>query len=193
MRSLAWPIATALIFFGRTAPSVLAAQAPPRGSIEGDVYLLTRGGDTKKGAGLTVHLLRFADARQIDKTAVPCAAYQADAKEFRDQQLSLGSDASSPEAQRYLRQRREMAVSQVREVLISRTVAEAGSGMNAHYRFSGLRAGVYALWAEMSLGTNDYAWFVPLALKAGQARALDLDNAVESSESLYCGAPMATE
>lgn len=172
MRSWFLPFALLVSALGLASP--LLAQAPPRGSIEGDVYLLTRGGDTKKGAGLTVHLLRFANAGQIDKTAAPCAAYQADAKEFRDQQLSLGSDASTPEAQRYLRQRREMAVSQVRDVLTSRTVAEASSGMNAHYRFSGLRAGVYALWAEMSLGTNDYAWFVPVVLKAGQARALTL-------------------
>jgi len=35
-------------------------------------------------------------------------------------------------------------------------------------QISRLAPGHYALWAEMSLGENDYAWFVPVSRKAGR-------------------------
>ena len=71
-------------------------------------------------------------------------------------------------------------------ILLRETVAEAPTGVNAHYNFRQLKPGSYVLWAETEIGDNPYTWWAPILVNAGDSLKKDLDNSTELDSQLHC-------
>lgn len=170
------------------------ATAQP-GSVEGDVYLLMKSGDTKKGSGRSVRLVQESPAFVAARVAAcqkfmgPALARFATIQDIRAR-VSKVTELSELDSVRTLllatAKADSLAEAEVSASLTAAialgTVAETGSGMAAHYRFPGLKAGAYALYSSWDIGDNEYRWWAPVALKAGQALIRDLDNSVEVAQ-----------
>jgi hypothetical protein len=77
--------------------------------------------------------------------------------------------------------------SRIRALLVANKVAEVGTGINAHYKFEGVRPGRYVLFGEWDIGDESNQWWAPIELASGRRLVLDLNNAVEAADSVYCG------
>jgi hypothetical protein len=173
-------------------PVVAESQKTPASigaSVEGDLYLLMKSGDTKKGAGLTVYLLRdtetlhtqWAAACTMSRTALDSLGRQETAiydsitsGKVRKKRLSELSSRLLPLS----RQKDSLysrAKAAVRVALAQASYRTEGTGINAHFRFTGVPAGKYILFAEWQLGSSDYRWWVPISLSEGQSLHKDLD------------------
>jgi hypothetical protein len=191
-----------------------AKGSPGSATIEGDVYLLMASGliasgDVTKAAANTVRLLRVTDSLPAVNAArcgpqfVPPSARGTRAPDrldrAEDELLATMRQSGDTTGEWYktemrLRQRRAESVARfqtrraaLQALLMRHVVAEAGTGMNAHYRFAGVRPGPYVLWAETRIGDNPHQWWAPVTVNAGDAITKDLDNSVEADGHLYCG------
>jgi hypothetical protein len=166
-------------------------------SVEGDVYLLMQNGDTKRGAGLTINLLRVSEElqRQLDLTCAEFSVRNGElgAKEdaLREEWIKDILNRSKDEAYRGAR----IARSDLAEFtlgLVANRIREAkgeqsDTGMNAHYSFANVQPGLYVLFGEWQIGANEYQWWVPVELKSGQKMKRDLNTSLEAKDKLYCG------
>lgn len=179
---LALAVLTALVVL---APPQASAQAPRRptnaarpapartGGVEGDVYLSMQSGDVKKGAGLRVVLLTEPDV-VVAAITTRCAAweryYQTKPEDY-DDHLAKGPQLEADLA-----------------AILSRTaVREVGTGMNAHYTFTGVPVGAYLLYTRFRIAKRNYGWSVPVRILAGQSLTVDLDTEKENSATIGCG------
>lgn len=146
-------------------------QLKTTGSISGDVFLLMQNGDVKRGAGNTVLLLGPADSVVAARARV--------CRSFGDQLLAAarrGENLTPDTGLLYVA---------LDTALMRLTVASSKTGINAHYRFEGVRPGRYVLWAETTIGDNAYTWWAPVVV-AGDSVSADLDNSTEARATLYC-------
>ena len=61
--------------------------------------------------------------------------------------------------------------------ILGRITADSiSSGMNAHYAFSAVAPGTYALFSEWQIADRHYTWLAPAVVRAGAALKIDLDN-----------------
>lgn len=201
---LAFPVALAarsVSAHRATLDSNAASKASHVSVIEGDVYLVTKAGDTKKGAGLIVQLVRRDDTLQVRLDAI-CAAFRAKDtvytriwEQFRAQLNGPAArvDRWPISADSSVRIRYAIAAAQssmeaaIRAEVSQRTVASAPTGMSAHYRLSDISAGEYVVTAEWSIGETRYVWWSPVRLRDQQVLRLDLDNSNEAGGRVYCG------
>ena len=171
----------------------VAQRAGTTAGIQGDVYLVTQSGDTKKGAGRTIYLTKNTPLLQA-QLARACAKFDSIAgpvkAEYHKYQVGEKSDFSAMSDLILKLDRLETeAVDSVRSALTS-AARTTGTGMNARYSFTGLTAGEYVLFAEWSLGDKryQYQFYTVVNVKAGQTVTKDLENSVEVDDKLYCGA-----
>lgn len=182
---------------GRGVDTVQAA-----GSIEGDVYLVMKSGDTKKGAGRTIYLVRDSDSlhqRLLRICAEPAPVDSIDRRAAVLHDSALAAiRARNPQLMKQLAIRERATVLSRDSVKIRRIAAfrlevlaaavdSVGTGMNAHYRFSRVSPGKFILFAEWTIADNAYQWWSPIVLAAGQSMTRDLDNSSEANNNLYCG------
>ena len=156
----------------RPRPSTRAVAAP-RGGLEGDVYLTMQSGDIKKAAGIRVYILANPDAVKAD-VAQRCAAWQR----------YLGATPNDPGGNLSSAPAME---SEVDAILVRTSVADVGTGMNAHFKFDGVPVGSYLLYARFPIGKRLYGWLLPVSINAGQSPTLDLDTAAENHQAFACG------
>lgn len=171
----------------------VAPKANTTAGIQGDVYLVTRSGDTKKGAGRTIYLTKNTPLLQSQLVRA-CAKFDSIAgpvkAEYHKYEIGEKSDFSTmSDLILKLDKLETEAVDSVRSALTS-AARTTGTGMNAHYSFTGLTAGEYVLFAEWSLGDKryQYQFYTVVNLKAGQTLTKDLENSVEADDKLFCGA-----
>jgi len=178
------------------------ASAPPRvGSVSGDVYLVTQGGDVKRVAANDVELLLGDSARAAlahctasrhAADSLSAAIDSLDKLQWRATEdrsmttsdyLSISAKKDTATTARDDLERR--VAKAVRLTAIGGEVAVAHSDVNGHYAFEGVKPGAYAVWAETTIGDNLYTWLTPVAVAPGQVLRQDLDNA--SVNGVYCG------
>jgi hypothetical protein len=194
-------------FIAITSASSLAGQsgkprraAAQKAFIEGDVYLMMQNGDTKKGAGLTINLLRDGEQlrKRLDRICFSHDSLSKELKVREDSPYKAYMDAVLDVRKERLR----MEAKAVHDSLANETVAtlsavvftlaqsavgHSETGMNAHYSFSNIDAGRYIVFGEWTIGNNEYQWWAPVEIKAGQRLANDLNNSVEAKGKVYCG------
>jgi hypothetical protein len=170
---------SALLFVARLA----SAQAP--GSIEGDVYLLNKLGDVKKGAAGTVGLVS-PGPRSDSALLTACATLERESKV-----LTAVIDTSHAPVDGKIAVLTSFMDRQYAERIA--TLAAAGrtspTGMNAHYEFTAVPAGRYYLVSSMAMGDETKAWLVPVLIKRGQHLRVDLDNNNVGAALPKCDAP----
>lgn len=149
-------------------------------AVEGDVYLVMQSGDTKKGAGRTVYAIPSSDSlRAVLQSA--CTTHRTANGQLADSLLAAmrrqndalrrqaeNLSASEPRLAERLAAQAVDSLSRALKVepqaavdfLIERVgklrVAEANSGMNAHFRFSSLAPGPYVLASTWRIGDTSY-------------------------------------
>lgn len=164
-------------------------------TIEGDVYLLMKSGDTKRGSGRIVQLVplagEFAEAKaklctamtsRIDYLLGPYAdsvnTEIAAAQKKRDRIAVLSFEGKRDVL---LRQLNDSARTLLLDLMQKHATGTTGSGMNAHFVFSGVQPGRYAIYSEWTISDNEYAWWAPVSVLQGARLVRDLDNSVEIS------------
>lgn len=168
------------------------------GAIEGDVYLLTQGGDIKKGAATTVGL--------VPRTRVKggwdsmCLRYDAvwTASSKRD---SVERSAVSDPSERLAVSRRILAridslLIETNELKIKNMIklgVSTPTGMNAHYRFGAVKPGRYVLFSSMRLAGKLMTWVVPVMIRPGARSMFDLDNNNVQEGAPPCGEELSID
>jgi hypothetical protein len=172
-------------------------------SIEGDVYLLNKLGEVKKGAAGTVGLaVPGPRLEAIFRSA--CAAQKTERRRdtipmggtnqggfdslaiaklgFRNPAgyTFKGDDSEVMMAQAKAKMARLIELeNNQREQMFATLIAasaNAPTGMNAHFKFAKVPPGTYFLLSVMHLGELTYGWVVPVSVKSGQSMRVDLDN-----------------
>jgi len=172
-------------------------------TVQGDVYLVTQSGDVKRAAGNTVRLLAESDSLHL-AIARACSTFATDGAEMyarsqwfnRQSRQALNNndldrsakltDAWGKLLEDSLPSLRARSRLRIDSILLQRAVAEAPTGVNAHYRFAEITAGKYVLWTETMIGDNHYTWWAPIVISAGDSLTRDLDNSTEVDASLHC-------
>jgi hypothetical protein len=191
--------------FAQSRGAKSAAQKSAAATVEGDVYLVMQNGDTKRGAGRTVMLLRDDDGKLRTRANLPCLELELKISPLRQWLAAL------PDTERMARSGQQGLPSMydlaARRLRIEKGIAEfkdaarramltelavalvdsVGTGMNANYRLTVTRPGNYVLFSEWTIGDNVYAWWAPITIAAGQSLKRDLDNSVADSKLLACG------
>lgn len=183
----------------------LLTACAPKGQVEGDVFYLSKGGDVKHGAGLTVELLRsdsllpaldencrryrtkYAPLECQMNPAAPCTTFTRSAdwhEPFRQ--------ADSLWASTMLR---------ADSIIATRVVRRTNSGANSHYLFTEVPSGEYFIFTRWGVGVQDtsadmpltaglpehlYQWLSPVDVRGAKLK-LDLDTDGESGGRIYCG------
>src|SRR6266516_5538296 len=171
------PYSLLVVVLGYFAVPLPAQQAGA--TVEGDVYLVTQGGDVKRGAGNTVRLLPGQGPMHAALAKVCRDYFAAKDRGFDDSTKVLDFITGSLPALARLTHDR------IDSILVSFTVAASPTGINAHYRFGRVNPGHYLLWAETQIGDNRYTWWAPIVVRpqAGSV-SKDLDNSVVTEEDL---------
>jgi|SRR5437016_93025 len=168
-------------------------------SVEGDVYLLMQNGDVKRGASNTVRLLRDTVSLLSARTRV-CSTFAEEGRELQERSKVLyaqvdkviGTDRFEQvfararavgDSAKLLRAHSRLSID---SIFLKSAVAEAPTGVNAHYHFAGIEPGHYILWAETTIGDNHYTWWAPVVVTAGDSLKKDLDNSTEADATLSC-------
>jgi hypothetical protein len=149
---------------------------PTTGSVQGDVYVVTRTGELNRAAGGQVRLVRYSDTLRADMERV-CATYGERLMASLRVKRDLSDSAATLDAE---------TRSGLRAVLRGATLRTVPTGATGHYRFADVGSGGFALWAETELGDHHYTWWVPIRISPGDSLTRDLDNGVEADARLYC-------
>ena len=164
-------------------PTVNCQPSGRSASIDGDVYLLNKLGEVKKGAAGTVGLALPGPRLEAIYRAA-CAAQHAEETSFLAEQRavpkpSTDDPAAHIEAINAGVDRMTAQENMQREKMFA-TLIDAGltspTGINAHFSFSKVPPGTYYLLSVMHLGDLAYGWVVPVTVKARQTLRIDLDN-----------------
>jgi hypothetical protein len=170
------------------------------GVIEGDVYLLMKSGDVRKGAGLTVQLIRDPE-RVSGLLTANCEQFHRRyedldrrEKEARDAQLKVWlspeGDRLGAEGNRLHKETYELfdgTTASANRTLLGASMTSTSSGATSHFKFDDVPAGLYGLWAQFPIADNWYQWFIPVRLAAGQHLVRDLDTDSMNRDVVYCG------
>ena len=186
------------------APRAPAASGGARGSVQGDVYLVTKAGDVKRAAGNTVYLIPESAGTAIlspeECTArsqladVASAGARLATSSARVERLAPG-EAPAGVADTAARRTAvdstsaDSAAARAGAYLRAGVQASAPTGVNAHYQFTGVRPGRYYLLAETEIDSSHYQWLTAVALRPGQRLTRDLDTSVASEGRVYCVKP----
>ncbi len=166
-----------------TARTVNCQPSGKGASIEGDVYLLNKQGEVKKGAAGTVGLALPGPRLEAIYRAA-CAAQHAEETSFLAGQRAVPKPSTDDSAARIEAinagvDRMTAQENMEREKMFA-TLIDAGltspTGINAHFSFSKVPPGTYYLLSVMHLGDLAYGWVVRVTLKARQSLRIDLDN-----------------
>lgn len=203
-------------FLGRlTAALILAASAHANGqaqsaagrkttagTIEGDAYLVMKSGDTKKGAGNTLYLIRETPELHLDMLST-CQVFNLSAvplyktqKAVNDSIIAYRSNTSlwatlverSSRISSELAGLRGTAVVSTRKIILEAAIDTTGTGVSGHYRFTGVQPGQYFVYGWWPIADSTYVWYAPVTVAASQTSKRDLDNSVEVRKTIYCGA-----
>lgn len=173
---------------GAVAVALAALGSSPLGAqtatVEGDVYLVTRGGDVKKGAAREVALIP-ANAALADDWEALCGEQEQTSRTFTE----LPEPETVEETERRVSELLALFAAQGQEraaIVRKAAVATAPTGMDAHYEVE-VAPGLYLLFAEMTLPAanqvrgisvpdNTHRWLVPITLEPNESLRLDLDN-----------------
>jgi len=160
-------------------------------------------GDTKRGAGITINLLRQPDTVAA-RISSACARFASLAQPHRVREKAASDTSYAAivlhyNSERYKRFQaieeaerdsvellRKLAHTEVLRALVGQIADTTSAGMNAHYRFAAVPSGAYALFASWTIGQNEYAWLAPISVVSGQNSRRDLDNTVERGAAMRC-------
>ncbi len=152
-------------------------------SIEGDVYLLNKAGDVKKGAAGTVGLLPVGpktDAAVMAACSVNSAKTSVAIKAIKAAGASV--DAQTAALFATMNQEVEDRITQ----LMTAAVMRSPTGMDAHYRFPGVKPGRYIIISYMKMGKDTEPWAVPVTVASGKSLRIDLDNNNTGAIAIGC-------
>lgn len=148
-------------------------------TIQGDVYLVMRSGDTKRGAGLRVALVT-PSTPILDNVRAMCRSRDSTLLQ-KVKKLELPDSAALASVWETERKRAQQDLSGI--LLAYGQPVFAKTGINAHYRFSGVRPGSYLIYSEWTIGDMSHVWLTTASVGAGESITVDLDNeAVEEDK-----------
>jgi hypothetical protein len=190
-------IALASPLFAQSLRKRAPQHKPATGVIEGDVFVLTKAGDIKKGAANRVYLLPVPvviDSEFASFCRAKTARYDSLFKALDD----LTDTMTNKELKRLTLRDERARLSRMAdaytvrmyELLSSRAINDSPTGLAAHYSLTGITAGKYVVFAKMPLGGDILNWFVPVALKDGSHVKLDLDNSNLTALEFDCDKPL---
>jgi hypothetical protein len=202
MKQLACSVALVVGRLGVATVAVLIflngflAATPVSAQVQGDVYLLTQGGEVRPGAATDVWIIPVREGvgeewgticrRQAEES--PLLPAHRRVAELEEAQLDLVKESAPPkQILRELRALRDLILDSLPEVtktqsasrvawVQSLALASSPTGMDAHFSFAGVPPGEYWLFAEMRLLEASHFWLVPVRLVDGEALITDLDN-----------------
>jgi hypothetical protein len=165
---------------------------PKYARLQGDVYLVMKSGDVKRGAGNVVHLLADRETLSQDMSRV-CETELRHLLSVRhrsgpasEHHLMMPVDPSQVTDSALLI--RLVSRAAMEAVLTGATMATSPTGVEGHYQFDSLRAGRYVLWATTDIGAHHYTWWAGILVAAGDSLRHDLDNASEADARINCDA-----
>ena len=82
---------------------------------------------------------------------------------------------------------RQRVITELHTLLLRYEVGRVKAGMDARYRFNGLKPGAYYLYAETSIFEKPYEWFARVVVTAREQVTRHLDNESLDAGELYCG------
>ncbi|MGI8497333.1 MAG: hypothetical protein ACR2OG_07115 [Gemmatimonadaceae bacterium] len=152
-------------------------------SVEGDIYLVTKSADIKRGVANEVALIPVG-ASVGQKWRLLCDQQASEDAAWKASTDSVASSLTDiPAKIAYLKgniRRISESVDRRRlarvAMLKSAALALSPTGVNAHYRFDRVPPGNYGLFAEMVLDDTPYHWYYRVVLRPGDAQHVDLDN-----------------
>jgi hypothetical protein len=197
------PVAAFLIVGSTASAQTKAIDARPSGAstrVEGDVYLVMKSGDTKRGTGRTVYLLQGNVSESLARI---CASYddlvshQTDSlnairNRLYDSAVAVARVSKAAEDRLRVRigltyhdqdsaksRTQSLTVHAIDDAINSSVIDTTGSGMDAHYVFSVAKPGKYVVFSGWTIGDRLYQWWAPIDVALGQTLKRDLDNSVE--------------
>jgi hypothetical protein len=205
MRLLALPICVAVIAAiacSRADGGNQKAEAPTGvvATVHGDIYLVMKSGDTKRGSGRTVFLIRDSDSLQAAIGAI-CETSLAHLKQRRSQLAALADSLNTfptfvgllgRHAQTIVdasKRETSAAIDAIDRLIVGQVLDTTSAGVEARYRFARVSSGRYFIFSPWDIGDHRYRFVAPLVVTTGDTLRRDLDNSVESSDKLYCGLP----
>lgn len=180
---------TILYALGRTAAASqdpnAATVGPPSalGRIEGDLYVVSQGGEIKRGAANEVVLLR-APTDLVSRFTQVCLVQaeqsrrEAEAEDRAYEQLRNRSAKMLALQERIdsIKARTRSNRAEHLALIKSGAAQIAATGMSAHYAFEDVAPGEYVLFATMALAAETHWWFVPVTMPPDGQVKRDLDN-----------------
>ena len=174
-----------------------APPLPTQGSLTGDVYLLMKNGDVKKGAANIVAAIPASDSL-LQLVVQACRDADSVRKALRRKAQAAhdawnnGPDVEPLEAIRRLETGtgllwNEKWAAKARadnfdpldgpiRLLASMPASSTETGLEANYALDSLPAGSYLLWADTEIGSNHYLWMRFSEVIPGLTTKADLDN-----------------
>lgn len=181
-----------------------SAQSSKTATIEGDLYVLTVGGDVKKGAANTVYLLRRDSASLAPMIATCQRAKLSDVRAAAGDSIAAimlrairvapraGFDTVARNATVSASVERSKAASEYADLKVQAAraaVQTSGTGMAAHYKLSAVPFGQYLLFAEMQLENRRYRWWTSIDVTTPGPITRDLDNSQLGDDDMICPPP----
>jgi hypothetical protein len=174
------------------------ARSQTAGSIEGDIYLVTKNGDVKKGAGNKVHLLKDTPTFRTNLDSI-CSEYRKNTQVYEasleiirlSAKLNAGrmmdslAKASADEAKATIPKKIELEA-RFEDLIRPEILASVSTGMEAHYKLSAVPAGKYLLFATTTIGDTPYDWWAAATVHPRESLHIDLDNSVIDANGAAC-------
>jgi len=136
------------------------------GTISGDAYIVTEGGEEVSLASLPVALL--PDTPQLDSALAAVCPRAANA--------ATGVDSA----------RQAEAWQKRNQLLAARARQRATTDAGAHFRVAGVAPGAYRVWADTSYGGARWTWLAPVTVKPAGTAKVALSNANPDDNPFRC-------
>lgn len=182
---------------GGVASGPTTAPVAEKGNIQGDIYVVLPNGDTKRGAGQTIYVLRDPDALTAALDA-SCAQWntivQPKYAEYRSWQAKLSNPKNAQEQRSAMDQvrltgneldslRQSMQLTQD-HIVASYIVDSTDANIDSHY-IVGVPAEKIVLYSAWTIDRTPYHWWKVVQPRAGLLLTFDLNNK-SLSQRPYC-------
>jgi hypothetical protein len=142
------------------------------GSIEGDLYVLTQAGETRRLPAHEVIVVR----RGFVESVIAPQCRKSDSAYFAKSDRKLSPQEVTALLTKSLRDTApDSVIVRLRGSLDSAAAGRAKTNVNAHFRIEGIPPGDYTIFAHSYLRSQHVRWMVPVHVLGGQSLAVDLD------------------
>lgn len=173
------------------APMQESSRLAAQGVVQGDVFVLTKGGELRRGAGVSVSLIARDSTWRA--TVLPRCESAAEASRYLTGPYADSVQREIVDAERrkdriasislrgrqraLLKEWIEMFAADMDAITSRLTARTVQTNIEARYRFEGVAAGDYFLAATWSVGDEKVNWRVPVTMTGQAVAVVDLNHA----------------